>query len=374
MVSMRLPKFYQPFAAMIIRGIPYRPDSADDRAGREAVAENTAKCFDDRKTCSKLGRKRSMSYAMKVTFLTLGQSPRADLVNEIVERVQVDFTHDHVGALDGLDAEEIRALGRRDGEPVWMTQLSDGRHVTVAVAPMFSRIQKAIDRAAEGQPDLIMLLASGVFHNFSSPVPLLNGQTAVDDWIASFAAGTARLGIVFPLLSQLSSPVTASTRGILVQDMQHIVYSGKMDGNINQASSALSVDLLLMHSVGYDENGARDLSQRLNKPVVTARRIIAAALQRHIVAVVGNQTTQTPLAGDPDLLCNLPAPSAPLTGREREVLLHAMAGEQNKVIARHLGISYRTVEIHRSRALAKYNAVSPIELLRRAMIHAPRLA
>lgn len=313
-----------------------------------------------------------MTDAMKVTFLTLGQSPRADLVNEILEHVQVDFAHDHIGALDGLDPQEVRALGTPDGGPVWMTQLAGGRHVTVAVAPMFSHIQKAIDRAAEGQPDLIMLLASGVFHSFNSPVPLLNGQTAVDDWITSFAAGTARLGIVFPLQSQLSSPVTLSNRGILVQDMEHIVYRGQMDSNINQLTSALSVDLLLMHSVGFDEKSARDLSQRLNKPVVTARRIIAAALQRHIVTIAQSQSQQTPLAGDPDLLCNLPAPPAQLTGREREVLLHAMAGEQNKVIARHLGISYRTVEIHRSRALAKYNAASPIELLRRAMINAPR--
>lgn len=310
---------------------------------------------------------------MKVTFLTLGQSPRADLIDEIVERVQVDFTYDQIGALDGVSAWEIRALRRQDGGPVWMTQLADGRLVSVAVTPMFSYIQRAIDRAAERQPDLIMLLASGVFHNFSSPVPLLNGQTAVDDWITSFAAGTARLGIVFPLHSQLSSPVTLSNRGILVQDMQRILYGGPMDDEIDKASSTLSVDLLLMHSVGYDENDAREISQRLNKPVVTARRILAAALQRHIVAVVGNQPQQ-PHSENPDLLCNLPAPSAPLTGREREVLLHAMAGEQNKVIARYLGISYRTVEIHRSRALAKYNAGSPIELLRRAMINAPHIA
>lgn len=44
---------------------------------------------------------------------------------------------------------------------------------------------------------------------------------------------------------------------------------------------------------------------------------------------------------------------AQLTARERDVLALAIAGHQNKEIARLLGISFRTVEVHRSRILLK---------------------
>jgi FixJ family two-component response regulator len=44
---------------------------------------------------------------------------------------------------------------------------------------------------------------------------------------------------------------------------------------------------------------------------------------------------------------------AVLTPRERDVLALAVAGHPNKEIARRLGISYRTVEVHRSRILMK---------------------
>lgn len=312
---------------------------------------------------------------MKVTFLTLGQSPRHALVNEVVRFARIDFVWSHMGALDGLTPADVESLGKDDGRPMWATRLSDGRPVTVATAPMFDRIQQAIHRASETRPDLIVLLASGVFHQFDTPVPMLNGQSAVDDWIASFAAGTARLGIVFPLRSQMmQSPVTAPMRGLLVQNMQHVVYGGMMGHEADVHTGAPhSIDLLLMHSVSYDENDARDLSQRMGRPVVTARRIIAAALHRRISTVEQGARARDPLpSDDPDLLRHLPAPQLPLTGREREVLVRAMTGNQNKVIARDLGISYRTVEIHRSRALAKYNAESPIELLRRALIAVPR--
>lgn len=42
-----------------------------------------------------------------------------------------------------------------------------------------------------------------------------------------------------------------------------------------------------------------------------------------------------------------------LTAREREILHLAVAGHPNKAVARQLGISYRTVELHRSRILRK---------------------
>jgi FixJ family two-component response regulator len=53
-----------------------------------------------------------------------------------------------------------------------------------------------------------------------------------------------------------------------------------------------------------------------------------------------------------------------LTPREREVLDLLTQGKQNKVIAQDLGVSPRTVEIHRARVMEKMNAQSVAELVR----------
>jgi FixJ family two-component response regulator len=53
-----------------------------------------------------------------------------------------------------------------------------------------------------------------------------------------------------------------------------------------------------------------------------------------------------------------------LTPREREVLDLMTLGKQNKVIGQELGVSPRTIEIHRARVMEKMNAQSVAELVR----------
>ncbi|MGE3667924.1 MAG: response regulator transcription factor, partial [Steroidobacteraceae bacterium] len=53
-----------------------------------------------------------------------------------------------------------------------------------------------------------------------------------------------------------------------------------------------------------------------------------------------------------------------LTPRERDVLDLVVVGKANKVIAADLGLSQRTVEIHRARVMEKMDASSLAQLVR----------
>ena len=56
-----------------------------------------------------------------------------------------------------------------------------------------------------------------------------------------------------------------------------------------------------------------------------------------------------------------------LTPREREVMELVVGGDVNKVVAYKLGISPKTVELHRSRIMAKMQAGSLTQLVRMAI-------
>lgn len=98
------------------------------------------------------------------------------------------------------------------------------------------------------------------------------------------------------------------------------------------------------------KSGAVDF---LTKPVQPADllKAVAAALDRNRSARV-QQDAQA---------CH-----ARLTARERSVFEHVVAGKPNKVIARALGITERTVKMHRAQVMAKMRAASVAVLVRTA--------
>lgn len=93
----------------------------------------------------------------------------------------------------------------------------------------------------------------------------------------------------------------------------------------------------------------------LTKPVTRGKLIAAieTALQENRKIL-----QQTSLAEDAGALI------ARLTAREKDVMQLAIAGLPNKEIARKLDISFRTVEVHKSRIMQKTGAGNLIELAR----------
>jgi FixJ family two-component response regulator len=144
--------------------------------------------------------------------------------------------------------------------------------------------------------------------------------------------------------------------GCVVLDVRMGGMSGpELHAELVRRDSRLPVIYLTAHgdipmTVRAMKAGAMDF---LTKPVDSTE------LLDHIRAALGRSaerlTLQQALAAQRQRLLLL-------TPREREVLALVVAGHSNKVIAQRLGISHRTVELHRSHVLHKTGAGSLLEL------------
>jgi protein AroM len=305
----------------------------------------------------------------RIAFVTIGQAPRPDIVPEILGMLDNAGDYEEFGALNGLTSVEIASQTGRPPAGCLYTRLRDGTHVEVATGFVVDRLAALLRRLDSAGFDLIVLITTGVFQSFPLRTPLVHGQRAVDAWIAALILGDCQIGVIYPLVQQAAM----AGHGTLVRNARAVAATGETALLEDAAAQLGEAELILMHSVGYTEANARRIAAATGKPVVTARRIIAGVMGLHLAELaalappVSVGAVPGQIKGD-ILIDRLPAPAVPLTPRERQVLAAVLDGEANKVIGRRLGISHRTVEIHRGRAMSKLEAVSPAELIRRVLI------
>lgn len=176
----------------------------------------------------------------------------------------------------------------------------------------------------------------------------------------SFLLGTAGLavkvyGSAFPFLESFAD----APKNVVLSDVRMPEIDGlELLRRLRQKGSRCPVIIMTGHAdvamaVEAMKLGAVDF---IEKPFAdeTVLSAIAAALRRQQDAA------------QPDSDCSRRLQS--LTDREREVLRGLLAGHPNKTIAYDLGISPRTVEVHRANVMTKTGAGSLSELVRMAIL------
>ena len=150
----------------------------------------------------------------------------------------------------------------------------------------------------------------------------------------------------------------ASQASCLVLDVRMPEMSGlEVQQQLNRTGSLLPVILITGHgdipmAVQAMKDGAFDFLQKPFRDQALLDRINAAL----------KQDTQN--RESIDRLADLRQRAQSLTPREREVMGHVVDGKANKVIAIDLGLSERTVEIHRANVMEKMDARSVAHLVK----------
>ncbi|WP_205837084.1 AroM family protein [Neorhizobium sp. T6_25] len=290
----------------------------------------------------------------RVMFLSVGQTPRADLIGDMLTNLDVPIEALEIGALDGLSKAEIDDLKVRPGEQSIVTRLADNTDIVVSKPRIAERMAKIAAAFHPNEFDLVVILSTGLFRDFESTCPTVNAQRAMESAVISLAAHGSSVGLIQPLqqqIAELDIPALAPYK---------ICASYAADGDRKLLAGALvdlaDAEIIVLNSVSFTEADRQMVAKASGKPVVLARRIVASAIR-----LLLHRSQPVTLPGvSPEFAEKL----LRLTPRERQVLSLVAEGLSNKAIARQLGISPKTVEIHRSNVMSKMEVTSSNALIR----------
>jgi two-component system, LuxR family, response regulator FixJ len=167
--------------------------------------------------------------------------------------------------------------------------------------------------------------------------------------------------VAFAKPTEFLAKYDASQPGCLVLDVRMPEMSGlEVQQQLNKTGSMLPVILVSGHgdipmAVQAMKDGAFDF---LQKPFRD---------QELIDRINGALKLDAQNRENVDRLADLKAREESLTPREREVLALVVDGKANKVIAIDLGLSERTVEIHRANVMRKLGLRNQTDLIRFAL-------
>ncbi len=220
----------------------------------------------------------------KIGMITIGQSPRIDIVPEMKEILGSDVEILEAGALDGLTLEEVKRFSPRRGDYILCTRMSEGTEVVVAKRFIAPRVQKCIDLLSQKGAEIIVFICTGHFPPFSSKRLFIEAQKIVDHFLLALHGENERMGLLIPLSDQIKQARKKYERlkgEIIIKSASP--YS--LEDEVSMAAEELRTAdprVIVMHCMGYTQAMKKRMMEITGKPTALARSLVARTLKELI--------------------------------------------------------------------------------------------
>ncbi|WP_409274077.1 AroM family protein [Neobacillus sp. SCS-31] len=211
-----------------------------------------------------------------VGVITIGQTPRDDMIEDIRRHLPAGTRIVEKGVLDGKTVEEIRELQPEKGHTVLISRLRSGNSAIMAKEKVLPIIQELIDELHGEGASLIILACTGRFPLFKSNIPII-----YPDFLLNYAVkGLLReglLGVIVPLTEQ-GGEITDKWReaGFQARPAACSPYSFSEQIMIDAVKQLdeLPTMAIVLDCMGYTQEMKTIAQAHTSKPVILSRSVI----------------------------------------------------------------------------------------------------
>jgi protein AroM len=221
-----------------------------------------------------------MNVPTTLAAITIGQTPRTDVVPAMRQILPDDLRIVEYGALDGLSKNEIEAYAARPEDVGIVTRLQDDSSVLLSHELVLPRMQGLVDMAVDRDgAELIIILCGADWSQLKSERLVVNPGKLFPATIGALAAGR-KLGIIKPDAGQVDRERERYTeRGISAAVTSASPYAGldrlRLARQAGEYLRAEHCQLVWMTCVGMDEAMRTTVADVTGVPVILAQSLLA---------------------------------------------------------------------------------------------------
>jgi protein AroM len=215
---------------------------------------------------------------MKIGMLSLGQTPRVDLIPALEKILGPENPLVEVGALDGYTVNDLIDMDVQPDDYVLVTRMRDGTEVKFTKRFIIPLLQEKLDQLEDQGVRLTVIMCTGKFPAFQSRGLVITPQEILQGVIkATLKKG--RLGIIFPTPEQISGAEdTFGTPGLeIYSDMVSPYMPGEMDGLCERLKKQ-NLDLILLNCFGFTEDVKTPIQKATGVPTLQSNTLIGRVL------------------------------------------------------------------------------------------------
>lgn len=222
-----------------------------------------------------------MSKAAVVGLVTIGQSPRADVVPDMATILGPGVEIREAGALDDLPRSEIEALTPTANDEILVTRLRDGTSVFLGKPKIVKLVEARIAQLERDGANLTALLCTGAFPRLHATRPLIQPQPV----LLGLLRGTSwagHLGILTPSTRHVPQTEARWRRDgfdTIVTPLSP--YEEDDPAAVRRTATAMrdgSAGLIVMDCMGFRRKTRDELRALTGVPVLVANLLLARVI------------------------------------------------------------------------------------------------
>jgi len=216
---------------------------------------------------------------MKIGTLTIGQSPRMDMIPELKEAIGFEVEIEERGALDDLTWEEVKDLHFEADDHISVTRMRDGKEVKVAERHIFERMKKCITDLERIDVNFIIILCTLEFpKDITSKKLILKPNKLLENIVRSILQeGTIADIVPSPDQIQLNEERWRRTNPNLEVIVEAVSPYTETDAKIEKVAEKIAktkANLIVLDCFGFNREVKRIFRKITGKPVLLPRTLL----------------------------------------------------------------------------------------------------